>query len=138
MLLSHSLSHKFFSMHIHSSPLQQHDRADTYHIAFSLCHFIAHLSPFSSCNHPPVKLRTHADNQIFKTRSCFEGTCEGRRTGWYVVSSTDRQTISISLTKETNVRMSQLGNYRFIHIASKEERQHIFFVMQLHCAINNS
>lgn len=71
---SHSLSHKFFSIHVHSSPLQQHNRAALSHIVFIFFPFAAHLSPFPSCNHLPVKLRTHAANQIFKTKSCFEGT----------------------------------------------------------------
>lgn len=43
------------------------------------------------------------------------------------MGSTHRQTVSISLTKTTNVRTSQLENYRFICIASRGEGQHVFF-----------
>lgn len=53
--------------------------------------------------------------------------CEGRKPGWYVVGSTHWQTISVSLTERQNVGTSQLGNYWFIHVASREERQHVFF-----------
>lgn len=48
--------------------------------------------------------------------------CEGSKPGWYVVGNIHRQTISVSLTRMTNVGISQVGNYWSIHIASREER----------------
>lgn len=64
--------------------------------------------------------------------------CEGRKPGWYAVGSTHRQTVSILLTKVTNVGTSQLGNYYLICVVSREETQHIFFEMELHYALISS
>lgn len=73
---------------------------------------------------------------------CFKagsGLCgERRKPGGYIVSSTPRQTVSVSLTETTNVGTSQIRNYWLIHAALREERQRVFFVVELHCAIRSS